>query len=82
MATIEEINFNFKFEKLTLPIHAGLSLCPPTSIFDTKFSYPEKITISNKFPAKDRSIKFKINKITPDSPALVARGIKIIISGF
>ena len=38
IATIEEINFNFKFEKLTLPIHDGLSLWFPTSILDIKFS--------------------------------------------
>ncbi|MNW19205.1 hypothetical protein D3C71_2190970 [compost metagenome] len=35
-----------------------------TSILDTKFSYPEKITISSRLPASDRSIRVSTARST------------------
>ena len=39
-------------------------------ILETKFSYPEKITIINKFPANYRSISVRINRISSVSSVL------------
>ena len=60
IATIEATSFNFKIEKLTVPCHSGMSSWFLKSIFETKFSYPEKITIKSKFPAKERSMRDRI----------------------
>ena len=56
IATIEAISFIFSPEKSTVPIHDGRSCCASRSSFETKFSYPEKITMSSRLAASVRSM--------------------------
>src|SRR3954447_1199384 len=76
MATIDDMSFNFRPVKSILPIHSGQSLCVLSSILETKFSYPEKITIMMSDPVSVRSTRVSTPRITSDSVALKACSTK------
>src|SRR4051812_26855503 len=66
----DDMSFNFRPVKSILPIHSGQSLCVLSSILETKFSYPEKITIMMSDPVSVRSTRVSTPRITSDSVAL------------
>ncbi|CSC18681.1 Uncharacterised protein [Vibrio cholerae] len=67
MATIEADTLFFSELVSSLPSQPSLSSLSSTSSLDTKFSYPENITITIRPPTSDTSIKESATRIRSTS---------------
>ncbi len=64
IATMAPMTFNLSPLKSTFPIQSGRSEWSPTSILETKISWPEKMIMSNKDPIRVMSIRARTPMIT------------------